>query len=69
MWLMAIGEQCQFQLVSPPQRSGGRTGFNSFQRLVSLATQSPPSKCQQGDINSGIVKGTHDEYQKRFSHS
>ena len=22
MWLMAIGEQCQFQLVSPPQRSG-----------------------------------------------
>lgn len=45
MWLMAVGEQCQFQLVSPPQRSGGGTeSFNSFQWLVSLATSlHPPS--------------------------
>lgn len=70
MWLMAIGEQCQFQLVSPPQRSGGRTeSFNSFQRLVSLATSLHPPSVNLIDINSGIVKGTHDEYQKRFSHS
>lgn len=57
MWLMAIGEQCQFQLVSPPPEvCVALKVLTLFSGWFLWQPVSPPS-VNSIDINSGIVKG------------